>query len=290
MNKPILILILIFIISCSSNDGKEAIISDQSLYENNLLEDYELYKKANDYIASGQLDLALIELDKLEVLFPSSKYASKGMLITAYIHFLDEDYEKTRAIAESYKKYYPGSKDRVYANYLEAMTYYVLIKKSQYSQKNSELAIQNFNFILNAFPNSKYEIDIITKIQIIENTLAEHKLSTAKFYLNKKNINASLVYLKDIFYNYNTSLSIEETLYLLVKIYDLIDEIEIAKSYASILAYNFPESKWYKLSYNLINNIDEDLSGDEKWYEKYNPIKIFINKQEVDDFEIQRID
>ena len=248
----------------------------------------ELYEKANGYIASGQLDLALIELDKLEVLFPSSKYASKGMLITAYIHFLDEEYEKTRAIAESYKKYYPGSKDRVYANYLEAMTYYVLIKKSQYSQKNSELAIQNFNFILNAFPNSKYEIDIITKIQIIENTLAEHKLSAAKFYLNKKNINASLVYLKDIFYNYNTSLSIEETLYLLVKIYDLIDEIEIAKSYASILAYNFPESKWHKLSYNLINNIDEDISGDDKWLEKYNPIKIIINKQEVDDFQIQR--
>lgn len=289
MYKAILIFISIFIISCSSND-KEDIISDQSLYENNLLEDYELYEKANDYIASDQLDLALIELDKLEVLFPSSKYASKGMLITAYIHFLDEEYEKTRAIAESYKKYYPGSKDRVYANYLEAMTYYVLIKKPKYSQKNSELAIQNFNFILNAFPNSKYEIDIITKIQIIENTLAEHKLSAAKFYLNKKNINASLVYLKDIFYNYNTSLSIEETLYLLVKIYDLIDEIEIAKSYASILAYNFPESKWYKLSYNLINNIDEDLSGDDKWFEKYNPIKIFINKQEVDDFEIQRID
>ena len=289
MYKAILIFISIFIISCSSND-KEDIVSDQSLYENNLLEDYELYEKANDFIASDQLDLALIELDKLEVLFPSSRYASKGMLITAYIHFSDEEYEKTREIAESYKKYYPGSKDRVYANYLEAMTYYVLIKKPQYSQKNSELAIQNFNFILNAFPNSKYEIDIITKIQIIENTLAEHKLFTAKFYLNKKNINASLVYLKDIFYNYNTSLSIEEALYLLVKIYDLIDEIEIAKSYASILAYNFPESKWYKLSYNLINDIDQDLSGDDKWFEQYNPIEIFINKQEVDDFEIQRID
>jgi hypothetical protein len=40
----------------------------------------------------------------------------------------------------------------------------------------------------------------------------------------------------------------------------------------------------------LINDIDQDLSGDDKWFEKYNPIKIFINKQEVDDFEIQRID
>ena len=289
MYKAILVSISIFIISCSSND-KEDIVSDQSLYENNLLEDYELYEKANNYIASNQLDLALIELDKLEVLFPSSKYASKGMLVTAYIHFLDEEYEKTRAIAESYKNYYPGSKDRVYANYLEAMTYYVLIKKPQYSQKNSKLAIQNFNFILNAFPNSKYEIDIITKIQIIENTLAEHSLSTAKFYLNKKNINASLMYLKEIFNNYNTSSSIEETLYLLVKIYHLIDEIELAKNYASILAYNFPDSKWYKLSFNLINDIDEELKKDDKWFEKYNPIKIFIKEEKEDSFEIQRID
>lgn len=289
MYKAILVSISIFIISCSSND-KEDIVSDQSLYENNLLEDYELYEKANNYIASNQLDLALIELDKLEVLFPSSRYASKGMLVTAYIHFLDEEYEKTRAIAESYKNYYPGSKDRVYANYLEAMTYYVLIKKPQYSQKNSKLAIQNFNFILNAFPNSKYEIDIITKIQIIENTLAEHSLSTAKFYLNKKNINASLMYLKEIFNNYNTSSSIEETLYLLVKIYHLIDEIELAKNYASILAYNFPESKWYKLSFNLINDIDEELKKDDKWFEKYNPIKIFIKEEKEDNFEIQRID
>jgi outer membrane protein assembly factor BamD len=287
--KAILILISIFIISCSSND-KEDIIIDQSLYENNLLDDFELYKKANDYISSNQFDLALIELDKLEVLFPSSKYASKGMLITAYIHFLDEDYEKTRAIAENYKSYYPGSKDKVYANYLEAMTYYILIKKSEYSQKNSEIAIQKFNFILKAFPNSKYEIDIITKIQIIENTLAEHKLSTAKFYLNKKNINASLVYLKDIYNNFNTSLSMEETLYLLVKIYHLIDEKELAKKYASILAYNFPESKWYKLSYSLINDLDEDLIRNNKWFEKYNPIKIFIKEQKEDDFEIRRID
>ena len=32
------------------------------------------------------------------------------------------------------------------------------------------------------------------------------------------------------------------------------------------------------------------IHDDDKWFEKYNPIKIFINKQEVDDFEVQRID
>ena len=253
MYKAILIIISIFLISCSSND-KEDIVTDQNLYENNLLKDYELYEKINNYIAYDELDLALIEIDKIEVLFPSSKYANKAMLTKAYIYFLKKDYEKTRSISENYKKYYPGSKDIVYANYLEAMTYYTLIKKPNYSQKKSRIALEKFNFILNLYPNSKYEIDIYTKIQIIENNLAASKLLTAKFYLNKKNLNGALVYLKDIYENHSSSLSIDEALYLIVKIYYLIEEEDLAKNYAAILAYNFPESQWYEKSYYIINN------------------------------------
>ena len=251
MKKSILILLSFFIISCSSND-KDEYKNDQSVYENNTLKDFELFELANSYISSKQFELALIVLDKLEVLYPSSPFASKSMLVTAYIHFLDKDYEKTRALAEMYKSYYPGSNDIVYANYLEAMTYYVLMKKSDYSQEQTYKAMEKFNFILNAYPNSKYEIDILTKIKLINNNLAAEKLSIAKFYLDKGNTNGSLVYLIDIFKNYSSSLSIEETLFLITKIYFSLDEHELSKNYASILAYNFPKSKWYQKSYNLI--------------------------------------
>ena len=278
MKKSILILLSFFIISCSSND-KDEYKNDQSVYENNTLKDFELFELANSYISSKQFELALIELDKLEVLYPSSPFASKSMLVTAYIHFLDKDYEKTRALAEMYKSYYPGSSDIVYANYLEAMTYYVLMKKSDYSQEQTYKAMEKFNFILNAYPNSKYEIDILTKIKLINNNLAAEKLSIAKFYLNKGNTNGSLVYLIDIFKNYSSSLSIEETLFLITKIYNSLGEYKLAKNYASILAYNFPESDWYKKSYNLINGLD-DINNDKKWFEKFNPIKLLKQDEE----------
>ena len=279
MNKLILTLLLIFIISCSSN-FKEDYDNDKNLYENNILEDYELFNLANKYIETEKLDLALIELDKIEVLFPSGEYAKKAMLVSAYIYFLKKDYEKTRAIAESYKTYFPGSRDIVYANYLEAMTYYAVIKKSDYTQDNSKIALEKFNFILNAYPNNKYEIDIITKIDIINNNLAKNKLSIAKFYYDRGNVNASLVYLNEIYIDHSSSYSIEETLFLLTKIHLSIDEYELAKKYASILAYNFPESDWYRKSYNILNYL-EDVANDKKWFQRYNPIKIF--KKEVDD-------
>ena len=187
MKNLILIFISFLIFSCSSND-KDEYKNDQSFYEDSNLEDYELFEIANSLIISDQLELAMIELDKIEVLYPSSSYAKKSILIKAYINFLMKEYEKTRALAEMYKSYYPGSKDIVYANYLEAMTYYVLMKKSDYSQENSEIALNKFNFILNAYPNSKYEIDILTKIKLINNNLAAEKLNIAKFYLDKDNI------------------------------------------------------------------------------------------------------
>ena len=278
MKNSILILLSFFLISCSSND-KDELKNDQRFYENNNLDDYQIFDKANSFITSNEYELALIELDKIEFFYPSSPYAKKSILVKAYINFLNKDYEKTRALAEMYKDYYPGSEDIIYAYYLEAMTYYVLIKKSEYSQKNTNLALDKFNFILNAYPNSRYEIDILTKIKLINNNLALEKLNIAKFYFDKGNYNGSLIYLMDIFNNHNSSLSIEETLFLITKIHYSLDEYELAKNYASILAYNFPKSEWYQKSYNLINGLN-DVSDNEKWYEKFNPIKILITDEE----------
>ena len=286
--KSILVLLFLFLfLSCSTNDTSDFDLN-QNLYENNTLEDFELFEKANEFINRGEYDQALLEIDKLEVLFPSSPYANKGMLLNAYVQFLKKDYEKTRVLAESYKKYYPGSKDIVYANYLEAMTYYILIKKPDYNQKDAYTALDKFNFILNAYPNSKYEIDIITKIQIIDNNLAINKLSTAKFYLENKNIYGALIYLKDIYENHSSSLSIDETLFLLVNIYKSIKEEEIAKNYAAVLAYNFPESKWYEKSYNIINELEIE-TDQESWFKKFNPIKLVKNDKE-ENIEIQIIE
>ena len=278
MFKLILIFFILITISCSQDDDVRNNINE-NLYNDNTSNDKELFEKANEFLKDEQYELALIELDKLEVLFPNSDFNKKGLLTSAYIYFLKEEYEKSRAISENYKKYYPGSNDMVYANYLEAMTYFIMIKKTNFSQQNAIIAREKFNFILNAYPNSNYEIDIITKIQLIENILANHKLVTAKFYLDKKNREASLIYLKEIFDKHKDSIHIAETLYLITESYFVINEKELARKYAAILAYNFPDSIWYSKAYKLLNELEINEVED-KWYEKFNPIKILVRDRE----------
>ena len=152
--KILYIVLFLALFSCNkSNKIKEKTLD----YEQNIYTDIELYEKANTELNNDELEKAIDNFDRLEVLYPNSNYSSKARLLSAYIYFTKGEYEKTQAIAKSFIKYYPGNKGLAYAYYLEAMTYYVSMKKPEYDQKNSIKAKNIFTFILNAFPNSDYK-------------------------------------------------------------------------------------------------------------------------------------
>ena len=140
--------------------------------------------------------------------------------------------------------------------------------------------------IFSLMQNLPKKIKLFLAIPYNKNT---KKFIKNNYHITSISIKERSIYFKDIFNNHSSSLSIEETLYLLTKIYLSIEENELAKEYASILAYNFPESIWYEKSYNIVNEI-ETVSNEEYWYKKFNPIKLFINNQKEENFEIQKID
>ena len=264
--------------SCNKTPEIE-ITSDD--YNENISTDIELFEIGNKELENNNLDLALEKFDKIEVLYPNSSYATKSRLLNGYIYFTKGEYEKTQAIAKSFIKYYPGNKNLAYAYYLEAMTYYILIKKPEYDQKNSLEAKKIFTFILNAYPNSDYREDIILKLNIIDNSIAEQLVIVGKYYEEKSNYSAALNYYLDVYLNYNNTLIIEECLYLITNIYKKLSEKKLMEQYAAILGYNYPNSEWYLKTYNLVNEINPNVSNIKTWYLKLNPIKLIKKKKEI---------
>mgnify|MGYP001026029666 FL=1 len=276
-NKILIIIVCFLIISCN----KATEVTEQpNTYENNIKEDYELFENANQELQEKNYEEAISELDKIQIYFPNSKYSAKARLLISYINFINGEYEKTKASTENFVKYYPGNDDIVYAYYLNAMTDYVLIKKPEFDQKNTKETKKKLIFINNAFPDNKYEQDIILKLNIVNNTLAEQLLGVGKYYEDNNDYTIALNYYLEIFQDYQETLVIEEVLYLIIKTYLTLDERELATKYASILGYNYSESKWYKKSYNLIKNINNEIEKDYKWYDKLNPIKL-IKREKI---------
>ena len=276
-NKILILIFCLLVISC--NRATE-VIEQPNEYENNIKEDYELFENANQELQSNNYKEAISELDKIQVFFPNSKYSAKARLMISYINFINGEYEKTKASTENFIKYYPGNEDIVYAYYLNAMTNYVQMKKPEFDQKNTKETKSKLIFINNAFPDNKYAQDIILKLNIVNNSLAEQQLNIGKYYEDNNDYAIALNYFLEIFNDYQETLVIEEVLYLISKNYLVLDEKKLATKYASILGYNYSESKWYKKSYNLIKNINVNIEKNSKWYEKLNPIKL-IKREKI---------
>ena len=92
----------------------------------------------------------------------------------------------------------------------------------------------------------------VIKIIFLENKLAAKEIDIGMTYLELKKYISALKRFKFVVNNYQTTNYTPEALHRLVEIYLILGIKDEALVNARVLGYNFPESAWYKLSYNLL--------------------------------------
>ena len=75
-------------------------------------------------------------------------------------------------------------------------------------------------------------------------------------YLNNKEYIASLNRFKIVVNEFSITKFTPEALHRMVEAYYEMGMYEDSYNAAALLGYNYPDSKWYKLSYNLVEQID----------------------------------
>jgi outer membrane protein assembly factor BamD len=153
-----------------------------------------------------------------------------------------------------------------------ALCYYERIENPDLDGKFNVLALQNFQELINYFPDSTYTKDSKQKIILIKENIAAKHMNVGLFYLNRKNYLAALKRYQKVIDDHFQSKYTPEALHRLVEIYSSIGMIEEAKKTASVLGYNYPKSKWYKHSYNLVEEKNFNKS------KKNNLFKKILNK------------
>ena len=78
-----------------------------------------------------------------------------------------------------------------------------------------------------------------------------------RFYMKSDKYIAAMNRFKKVIDKHSESKFTPEALYRLVEIYYKIGMEEDAKKAASVIAYNYPESKWYKYSFDLVSEQKE---------------------------------
>ena len=246
-----LLLIIIFLSSCSKDIKKEIIIKEKSLD----LQVLEVYNEGMKSLEGGDVLFAAKKFNEAEMLFPQSDWAPKSALMAAYAYYTQDYYGDAIAEINRFIKVYPQNKNLDYAYYLLAICYYEQIVDEKKDLQSILDAKKNFEIIVNNFQDTEYSLDAKFKIDLIDDILASKEMYIGRYYFKKKKWIPAINRFKTVVDNYETTIYTEEALHRLVEVYYTIGLEGEAKKYANLLGYNYKSSKWYEKSYSVFNEM-----------------------------------
>ena len=240
---------IIFFLSCSSNNSKES-----NNVENNIRSPEEIYVQAMQFFDKKNYTVAEVEFKKLQQLYPLSNEAIQAEIMLGFTSYLLMDYDASISKFNKIIRKYPSHKDLDYIYYMIAMCNYEQITNHELDGQFNEIALESFNQVILRFPDSKYAKDSRQKIILVKSNKAAKHMEIGRFYLKEKKYTAALNRFKIVIEEYSSSKFTPEALHRMVEAYMAIGMIDDSLKTASTLGHNYPNSKWYKYSYDLINN------------------------------------
>ena len=226
--------------------------SKKSDIEYKTISEYELFEQGKKEVQSGNFKEAVKTLTKLENEYPASDNYSDTLVLKAYSYYANDKYTDTILTVDDFLHQFPINKNTSYMYFIKGMSYYNQIMDIGRDQEFTLNAKKEFEILVNLFPGSKYANDAKWKLEYIDNILAGKEMDIGRFYLRIHKPISSVNRFKNVVDNYQTTIFIPEALYRLVEVYHILGIKEEAIRYASVLGYNYPNSTWYKKSYQLL--------------------------------------
>lgn len=250
LNIIIIILCSLLVFSCKNSEKIDELanLTPERLYSDGMKKMHKHeYKDAFKYF------------DRISQEYPYSSLANRAQLMESYAYYKTAKFEEAIAALDDYINLYPGEKNIAYAYYLKALCYYDQIVDTKLDQSITEKAKTTLTDVINRFPESDYARDAKFKLNLVMDHLAGKEMEIGRFYQKKGDIIAAINRFEIVVESYQTTTHIEEALYRLVECFHVLGVNSEAKKYAAVLGNNYPSSKWYLYSYNLLV-VEKDAS------------------------------
>lgn len=253
-------LALLALSACSTTEKEEAVVEQQVPVE-------QLYNRAANTIDKGEFYDAAKRFDEVDRQYPYSQWATRAQLMSGYAHYKNLKYDEAILALDRFIELHPGDENVAYAYYLRALCYYEQISDVRRDQKMTQLALENLKQVTERFGSSKYARDASLKIDLTMDHLAGKEMEIGRYYLERRQYQASIPRFQRVIDNYQTTTHVPEALHRITEAYLSLGLMDEAKKSAAILGHNYPQSSWYKDSYRLFNN-DYKLGREKTIYDR----------------------
>tara|TARA_Y100000590_G_scaffold455423_1_gene604042 strand:- start:4211 stop:5047 length:837 start_codon:yes stop_codon:yes gene_type:complete len=247
--RLILLILIIFLNSCSKESEKISIIKEKEIN----LQMIDAYQEGLKAFEEGDVLFAAKKFNEAEILFPQSEWAPRSVLMAAYSYYTQDYYFDAISELERFIKKYPKHERLNYAHFLLAICYYEQIIDEKKDLGPLLSAQKEFEFIIKNYPNTDFALDSKFKLDLIKDVLASKEIFLGRYYMKREKWIAAINRFKQVVDYYDTTVYIEEALHRLVEIHYRIGLIDESKRYAALLGYNYESSEWYEASYSIFN-------------------------------------
>lgn len=213
----------------------------------------EVYNEAADLMAKKQYKAAQKRFDDVERLYPYSQWATQAQMMGAYAAYQDLRYDEAVIALDRFVELHPSNDKIDYVLYLKALCFYEQLSDVKRDQGMTTQALDALSALIARYPDSKYARDAKLKRDLTLDHLAGKEMEIGRYYLTRGEYNAAINRFVLVIKNYQTTTHVPEALHRLVEAYVSLGLIDEAIKAAAVLGYNFPGSKWYQDSFDLLD-------------------------------------
>jgi outer membrane protein assembly factor BamD len=227
-------------------DEKHAVLPDEPADK--------LYNEGLTLLNKREYTDAAKKFEEVDRQHPYSEWARKSLLMSAFAYYETGQHEETIQAARRYVALHPGSADAAYAQYLMASSYFDQIPDVTRDQARTERAMQALDEVVRKYPETEYAESSRRKLEVARDQLAGKEMQIGRYYLEKRNYTGAINRFKAVVTQYQTTRHVEEALMRLTESYMALGIVGEAQTAAAVLGHNFPDSRWYRDAYTLVQN------------------------------------
>ncbi len=214
----------------------------------------ELYNQGLANLEVGDRKEARKKFETVDKQHPYSELSRKSLLMLTFMSYRDGKYAETASTGKRYVTLYPGSKDAAYAQYLVGMSYYRQIPDVTRDQNITAKAYTSMKVVTDRYPDSEYVQDATLKMRVAFDQIAGKEMLVGRYYQERREFLAAVNRYRRVVEKFQSTRHVEEALARLTETYYSLGLISEAQTATAVLGHNFPDSQWYKDSYNLLNS------------------------------------
>lgn len=214
----------------------------------------QIFERAEFEIARERNDDAAWYFSEIERLYPYAEIARRALIMQAFAHHQDRDYENSRSAAQRYIDFYPADEDAAYAQYLLALSYYDQIDEVGRDQGLTFQALQSLRRVIEVYPDSEFATSAILKFDLAFDHLAGKEMEIGRYYLRRDHFTASINRFRVVVEDFQTTSHTPEALHRLVEAYLSLGLLDEAQTAGAILGFNYQSTDWYQDSFDLLTS------------------------------------